>query len=279
MIKNLSLVAFLSCFFSLATGQVISGTGGSHTVTPADEAANVGPLTKIEFDEETFEFGTVMEGEKIKNIFEFTNTGKEPLVISNAKGSCGCTVPEWPKEPILPGETGQILVQFDSKGKGKIGGNKQSKRVTITTNTDPANNYLVIKGTVEKEQVVVEQKGDPIDILFESKKAKVATPKVDQVEMTQDLVIEKEVDEAKVLVYPNPTDGELRIDLREFENLEGTVEIYDAAGSLTALRTVANLSEELVFDVTKYTPGIYTISIKMDGKDRIAKRFVIPTNE
>ncbi len=117
-----------------------------------EPAVPAGPLTTLEFAEATFDFGEVMEGEKVNHSYEFTNTGSEPLIISNAKGSCGCTVPNWPRNPIAPGETASIDVAFDSKGKGKVGGNLQSKRVTITANTDPANTYLTIKGKVNKEE-------------------------------------------------------------------------------------------------------------------------------
>lgn len=120
----------------------------------ADPAAAVptGPTTTMEFEEEVFDYGEIMEGDKVTHIYTFKNTGDEALVISNAKGSCGCTVPDWPKAPIAVGETGEIKVVFDSKGKGKVGGNPQSKRVTITANTDPVNSYLTIKGTVNKEE-------------------------------------------------------------------------------------------------------------------------------
>lgn len=118
----------------------------------AEPAVPAGPLTALEFEESTFDFGEIMEGDKVKHQYKFTNTGEEPLIISNAKGSCGCTVPEWPRNPIAPGETAVIDVEFDSKGKGKVGGNPQSKRVTITANTDPANTYLTIKGIVDKTE-------------------------------------------------------------------------------------------------------------------------------
>lgn len=118
--------------------------------TPATPAVPVGPLTSIEFEEDTYDFGEIMEGEKVVHLYKFKNTGKEPLVISNAKGSCGCTVPEWPREPIPVGGSGEIRVQFDSKGKGKVGGATQAKKVTLTANTDPANTFLNIKGKVNK---------------------------------------------------------------------------------------------------------------------------------
>ena len=116
------------------------------TSAAAEPAAPAGPTTTMEFTETEFDFGTVDAGEKVNHIYKFTNTGSEPLIISNAKGSCGCTVPSWPKEPIAPGASAEIAVQFDSKGKS----GKQSKRVTITANTDPVQTFLTIKGEVNK---------------------------------------------------------------------------------------------------------------------------------
>jgi len=128
-----------------------SNNANANAKKPA-EVVPVGPLTSIEFDDLTHDYGEIMEGDKVTHMYKFTNTGNEPLVISNAKGSCGCTVPSWPREPIPVGESGEIKVQFDSKGKGKVGGQPQSKRVTLTANTDPANTYLTIKGKVNKEE-------------------------------------------------------------------------------------------------------------------------------
>ncbi|MCB0519132.1 MAG: DUF1573 domain-containing protein [Lewinellaceae bacterium] len=114
------------------------------TPNAAEPAAPVGPTTSIQFPETEFNFGKVKAGEKVRHEYKFKNTGKEPLIISNAKGSCGCTVPEWPKEPIPVGGEGSIMVQFDSKGKS---GN-QTKQVTITANTDPPQSIIYIKGEV-----------------------------------------------------------------------------------------------------------------------------------
>ena len=136
---------------SLATTQTTTAPTASPTATtPATPQVPVGPLTSITFDESSYDFGEIMEGEKVVHVYKFKNTGKEPLVISNAKGSCGCTVPDWPREPIPVGGSGEISVQFDSKGKGKVGGGPQAKKVTITANTDPANTFLDIKGVVNK---------------------------------------------------------------------------------------------------------------------------------
>ncbi len=138
------------------TSAVPAAATTSTTTTPAakpnEPEVPAGPLTTLEFPETTYDFGKIMEGEKVTYNYKFKNTGSEPLIISNAKGSCGCTVPSWPKEPIAPGADAEIKVQFDSKGKGKVGGNNQSKRVTITANTDPVNTYLTIKGIVDKEE-------------------------------------------------------------------------------------------------------------------------------
>jgi hypothetical protein len=107
---------------------------------------------EITFEESSYDYGTIMDGDKVEHVYVFENTGSEPLVISNAKGSCGCTVPDWPKNPIAPGEKGEIKVVFNSKNKGKVGGRNQNKTVTITANTNPAETRIFIKGIVDKEE-------------------------------------------------------------------------------------------------------------------------------
>jgi hypothetical protein len=134
----------------------------SAAVPSADPAAAAtpvptGPLTSLQFDQDTYDWGKVMDGDKVTHIFKFKNTGKEPLIISNAKGSCGCTVPEWPKDAIAPGKSGEIKVIFDSKGKGAVGGKEDTKRVTITANTDPVDTYLTIKGKIDKKEEAVKK--------------------------------------------------------------------------------------------------------------------------
>jgi hypothetical protein len=98
------------------------------------------------FKEEEFNFGTIMQGAQVKHDFEFTNTGKEPLIISNAAGSCGCTVPEWPKEPIAPGAKAVIKVTFNSAGKQGV----QDKTVTLQSNAKQNPYVLHLKGNVDK---------------------------------------------------------------------------------------------------------------------------------
>ncbi|WP_299007333.1 DUF1573 domain-containing protein [uncultured Tenacibaculum sp.] len=99
---------------------------------------------EISFDKEEFDFGTVKEGEIVETTFVVTNTGKSDLVITHAQASCGCTVPEWTKAPIAPGETGDIKVSFNTSGRT----NKQSKSVTLTTNTEKGREIIKISGMV-----------------------------------------------------------------------------------------------------------------------------------
>jgi len=207
-----------------------------------------GPITTMEFNTTEFYFGTVVEGEKIQNVFTFTNTGDEPLIIINAKGSCGCTVPRFPKDPILPGESANLLVQFDSKNKGKVGGAKQSKRVTITANTETPNTYLTIKGSVEKKAAddsVGQDHGD-FDINADA-----------------------------VILYPNPTQNEINLKLNDFIGKSVQVEIYDNSGKLVHQKKISKVEASgHAIDVSQLQYGNHTMSINIEGKNRIAKQFV-----
>ena len=100
--------------------------------------------TTISFDRILHNFGKIKEGEKVKTVFRFKNTGKKLLIISNATGSCGCTVPKWPQQPVQPGASDEIAVEFNSEGKA----GENDKTVTVTANTEPSVNLLTIKATV-----------------------------------------------------------------------------------------------------------------------------------
>jgi hypothetical protein len=102
-------------------------------------------LPRFEFAENTYDFGTISQGEMVSYSYKFKNVGKTDLIISSAKGSCGCTVPEYPKKPIPPGGEGKIEVVFDSEGKS----GKQSKTVTLLANTYPATTILTISGEIK----------------------------------------------------------------------------------------------------------------------------------
>lgn len=110
--------------------------------------AEAGPTTSITFAENAHDFGTITDGDVVTHIFKFTNTGDEPLILGRCKGSCGCTVPQCPKEPIAPGAEGEIEVKFNSKGKGGAGGKKNTKTVTINANTVPDQTRLTISANV-----------------------------------------------------------------------------------------------------------------------------------
>ncbi|PWL37499.1 hypothetical protein DKG77_15930 [Flagellimonas aquimarina] len=101
---------------------------------------------KIEFKSETIDYGEIEKGSDGVRVFEFTNTGSVPLVISNVKSSCGCTIPKKPEDPILPGKTGQIQVKYDTKRVGPI-----RKAITVTSNADTPTKVLKIKGNVKAE--------------------------------------------------------------------------------------------------------------------------------
>lgn len=119
------------------------------TVTPAPPPpppAKVNPdAGKFKFTEETHDFGEVPEGPLAEYDFEFKNVGKEPIIIQEAHGSCGCTVPKWPQEPILPGKKGVIHVAYTSAGRpGPI-----NKDVTINSNAQQSPMVLHIRGNVK----------------------------------------------------------------------------------------------------------------------------------
>ena len=92
--------------------------------------------------------GTVVEGEKVSHTYKFKNDGQEPLILSNAKGSCGCTVPSWPREPIPPGGEGEVTVEFNSQNKK----GKRNQKVTITANTNPPQTFIYLKGEVQGKE-------------------------------------------------------------------------------------------------------------------------------
>ena len=123
------------------------------TISNADIIRNPisaqGPRDTINVAEFTFEtdmlnFGTANEGDVVVESFTFTNTGKVPLIINDARSTCGCTVPEWPKEPIPPGESGEIEVHFNTSNKP----GEQVKPITITANTYPAEKRVYLQGKV-----------------------------------------------------------------------------------------------------------------------------------
>jgi hypothetical protein len=128
----------------LAFGVLFMALFALNPIINAQEAAKVGGA-EISFDKETHDYGVMKQHANGECVFVFTNTGTEPLIISNAKGSCGCTVPSWPREPIAPGATGELKVKYDTKRIGMI-----NKSVTIQSNavTNPTK-IIRIKGEIK----------------------------------------------------------------------------------------------------------------------------------
>lgn len=100
-------------------------------------------VAKLEFKTEIIDYGTIEKGADGVRVFEFTNTGNAPLIISNVKSTCGCTVPKKPKEPIMPGETGEIEVKYDTNRVNPI-----RKTITVISNAERPTVALKIKGLV-----------------------------------------------------------------------------------------------------------------------------------
>lgn len=125
---------------------------GKKTSTPANtpvaaqpqEEKPDGPLPVMAFEKTEHDFGTISEGQVVEYTYAFKNTGEAPLIIQNAQGSCGCTVPDWSKDPIPVGGTGFVKAKFDSNGRPNI----QNKTVTVTANTWPKQVVLRFKAMV-----------------------------------------------------------------------------------------------------------------------------------
>ncbi|MDX5447661.1 MAG: DUF1573 domain-containing protein [Bacteroidota bacterium] len=142
---SFAMVAFASC--ENAADKIKNGNEAAMDAspsTPAQEMVSQEGTPEFSFEEEFHDFGEIQEGKVVEHVFVFTNTGDSPLIISNARGSCGCTVPQWPNEPIAPGDKGEIRVSFNSAGRS----GQQDKQVTLTANTVPNTKVLKITSTV-----------------------------------------------------------------------------------------------------------------------------------
>ena len=137
--KKLLLSLSVAVFGLMATAQEVK-TGGA----------------EMTFDKEIHDYGTVDQGGNGESTFTFTNTGKEPLIVTKAKGSCGCTVPEWPKEPIAPGAKGTIKVKYDTNRVGPI--NKTVTEESNATNVENGVKTIRIKGNVKAPEDLTPKK-------------------------------------------------------------------------------------------------------------------------
>lgn len=146
--KQLSLALLTTAIMaSSCTNQ--NNAEATTTSSAAMSAASIDPADApvFKFEEDSYDFGQIEAGEKVKHNFTFKNVGKTPLIITDAVATCGCTVPEYPKEPVAPGEEATINVVFDSAGKQGM----QNKVVTLTSNAVPSKTELHLIGDVKAQ--------------------------------------------------------------------------------------------------------------------------------
>lgn len=135
-------ILLASCHQGAAKQDVKAGGLADATSSVAKPASPDAAI--LSFEKESYDFGKIKQGEKVHYDFKFKNTGKSPLIISNATATCGCTIPEPPTEPIKPGEESLIKVVFNSAGKMGM----QDKVITITSNGNPNTNQVHLTGEV-----------------------------------------------------------------------------------------------------------------------------------
>ena len=149
--RNLLNIKYLLVAFALTLClTACKGKSGGNLSTdlvtsPKSATQTSNKQAAIQFDKEEHDFGTLLQGEVVSYSFHFTNTGNMPLIISEVGSSCGCTVGDYPREPIAPGKTGDIKVTYNSAGHHGF----QSRFLTVMSNTNPAKTTLRIKGTVQ----------------------------------------------------------------------------------------------------------------------------------
>ena len=139
---TVTFVFFIACQGNSAKKVNSSNANSTSSSAPAKKATGGPAMT---FDKTSHDFGIISEGEKVTTTFGFTNTGDSDLIIVDARGSCGCTVPDYPKDKeIQPGESGVIKARFDSSGQT----GKQVKSITLTTNTENSKKIIRMSGFV-----------------------------------------------------------------------------------------------------------------------------------
>ena len=141
------LVTFLLvlCLMSACKEKSGGNLSTDLVTSPKSATETSNKQASIKFDKEEHDFGTLLQGEVVSYSFHFTNKGNMPLIISEVGSSCGCTVGDYPREPIAPGKTGDIKVTYNSAGHHGF----QSRFLTVMSNTNPAKTILRIKGTVQ----------------------------------------------------------------------------------------------------------------------------------
>lgn len=141
--KFTSLFSAMILFVALSASAQTGHEGHNHGISPADPAL---VQSSFKWDESVHDFGKIKKGVPVTATFTFTNVGKEPIVISEAKASCGCTVPEFSKEPVAPGAKGKVTATFNAANAGFF-----DKDVTVMSNASAIDVKLKIKGEVAAE--------------------------------------------------------------------------------------------------------------------------------
>ncbi len=150
------LFAFLAwgaCKNDKSSGVQEIRNGGSNSdlvrnPASADENIDTSQMARITYEEPVFDFGEAKEGDIVIHKFKFTNTGKVPLTILKARSSCGCTIPEYPEEPVPPGGSSEITAKFNTNGKHDL----QKKLIYVTANTYPGETSVLLKGVVKPKE-------------------------------------------------------------------------------------------------------------------------------
>lgn len=157
MKKTLFLAVLVAFGMTSCKDNAAEKVSADNVAAAAERDTQADKYPVMSFSETTYDFGTINQGEAQEHVFTFTNTGEADLVIVDAKSSCGCTVPQYPKTPIAPGETGEMLVKFNGSGKNQV-----SKTVTVTANTQKGKEMISIKAFVTPKDGAVE--GSPIKV-------------------------------------------------------------------------------------------------------------------
>ncbi|MCF6350286.1 MAG: DUF1573 domain-containing protein [Flavobacteriaceae bacterium] len=140
--KKISILLFIGVLaISVNAQKKIKNSNSDEFTIKADPNAGI-----FEFETETVDYGTIVQNSDGARAFKFTNVGKSPIIIAKAKGSCGCTVPSWPKKPIMPGETAEIEVKYTTSKLGRI-----SKSITLYSNASEKTKIIRIIGNVIKD--------------------------------------------------------------------------------------------------------------------------------
>jgi len=144
--KKLFIVAIAAVSLAACQQSKTTTVTTDSTVTESQSVVASPDAAVISFEQGMYNFGKIVQGEKVNHEYKFTNTGKSPLIVTNATATCGCTIPEVPKEPVKPGDNGVIKVVFNSAGKMGM----QDKVITITSNGNPSTTEVHLIGEVQE---------------------------------------------------------------------------------------------------------------------------------